>query len=246
MNLTMLGTSHGVPSAQRYTSGYMLEVGENIYIFDAGAPVMDMLLRKGKDLTKVKALFNTHGHGDHIHGGISLITLFTWYFRDTRMEVCLPDKITADAISNYLKAIDNVTVPNDRITFNIYKPGVIFDDGVVKVTAIETRHFHDEEKKSNAFLIEAEGKSILYTGDMACDEVTDDFPAVAYEQFIDIIMTECVHFSPEKLRKVMDKVNTDIFAVIHCSETMYDLVDTLNEEYPYEVILGEDDDEIEL
>ena len=44
----------------------------------------------------------------------------------------------------------------------------------------------------------------------------------------------------------MDKVNTDIFAVIHCSEAMYDLVDTLNEEYPYEVILGEDDDEIEL
>ena len=30
MNLTMLGTSHGVPSAERYTSGYMLEVGENI------------------------------------------------------------------------------------------------------------------------------------------------------------------------------------------------------------------------
>ena len=246
MNLTMLGTSHGVPSAERYTSGYMLEVGENIYIFDAGAPIMDLLLRKGKDLTKVKALFNTHGHGDHIHGGISLITLFTWCFQNTAMEVCLPDSITADAISNYLAAIDNVKVPNERIKFNIYKPGVIFDDGVLKVTAIETRHFCNQEKKSSAFLIEAEGKSILYTGDMACDEVTDDFPAVAYERFIDIIMTECVHFSPEKLRKVMEKVNTDIFAIIHCSESMYELVNSLNDEYPYEVILGEDDDEIEL
>ena len=33
MNLTMLGTSHGVPSAERYTSSYMIEVGGNIYIF---------------------------------------------------------------------------------------------------------------------------------------------------------------------------------------------------------------------
>ncbi len=246
MNLTMLGTSTGVPTAKRYTSGYILEVGENIYIFDCGAPVMDLLLRRGKDVAKVKALFNTHGHGDHITGGLSLIALFTWHFKNTKMDVLLPDKVTADAIADYLAIIDGVKLPNKRIAFNVYTPGVIFDDGVLKVTAIETQHFHNMDKKSYAFLIEAEGKSILYTGDMASDEVDDDFPSVAYERFIDIIMTECVHFSSNKLRRIMDRVNTDIFAVIHCSDAMYDMVQSLNEIYPYEVILGEDDDEIEL
>ena len=60
MNLTMYGTSHGVPSDIRYCSCYMLEVGENIYIFDGGAPVIDLLLREGKDLSKVKAFFCSH------------------------------------------------------------------------------------------------------------------------------------------------------------------------------------------
>ena len=86
MKLTLLGTSHGVNASDRYTSCYMLQAKDNVYIFDGGAPVIDLLLRRNIDLTKVKAFFNTHLHGDHMYGIVPVISLFNWYFKDTDID----------------------------------------------------------------------------------------------------------------------------------------------------------------
>ncbi len=213
MKLTLLGTSHGVPSEIRYGSCYMLEVKDRIYIFDGGAPVIDLLLRKNKDLTKVKAFFNTHFHSDHITGALSMFSLFEWYYKETDIDVFIPDEKSKKAITNYLEAADCVNLPSERVRMSVYEPGVIFDDGVIRVSAIPTNHYCGENKKSNAFLIESEGKSILYTGDMSAQ--LDDFPEIAYGRFIDIIISECAHQSAEKLLECMEKVNTKTFVVTH-------------------------------
>ena len=50
MKLTYLGTSHGVPAADRYTSCYMLEAGENHVVLtyqDPNAPVCNGLRLAG-------------------------------------------------------------------------------------------------------------------------------------------------------------------------------------------------------
>ena len=105
--------------------------------------------------------------------------------------------------------VDNVKLPSERIGVKVYEPGVIFDDGVLKVSAIPTNHNCGENKKANAFLIEAEGKSLLYTGDMSAE--LDDFPKVAFERFINVVIAECAHFPADKLLECMKKVDTDIF-----------------------------------
>ena len=64
MKITFLGTSHGVPSEERYCQSMLLEIGENAYLIDAGAPVMNILLRRHFDLNRLKAIFLTHMHGD--------------------------------------------------------------------------------------------------------------------------------------------------------------------------------------
>ena len=53
MKITFLGTSHGVPAADRYCSSTMLEINGARYFIDAGAPLIDILLRRGVDLNKV-------------------------------------------------------------------------------------------------------------------------------------------------------------------------------------------------
>ena len=213
MKLTLLGTSHGVPSEIRYCSCYMLEVGENIYIFDGGTPVIDLLLRRNKDMKNVKAFFNSHFHGDHINGALSMISLFEWYYKETDMDVLLPDSKSVNTLKNYLQVVDNVNLPSERIRLSEYGQGVIFDDGTVKVSAIRTGHNCGPDKNSNAFLIEAEGKSILYTGDMST--TLEDFPTIAYEKFINLIISENAHFPNELLMQCMDKVNTDTFVISH-------------------------------
>ena len=62
MKITFLGTSHGVPAADRYCSSTMIDVNGCLYFIDAGAPLIDLLLRRGADLNQVKAVFTTHLH----------------------------------------------------------------------------------------------------------------------------------------------------------------------------------------
>ena len=68
MKLKFLGTSHGVPAADRYCSSLMVETGGKTFIIDAGAPLIDLLLRNQKKPSDVSAIFTTHAHGDHVDG----------------------------------------------------------------------------------------------------------------------------------------------------------------------------------
>ncbi len=245
MKLTLFGTSHGVPSEIRYSSCYMLEVGENIYIFDGGAPVIDLLLRRNKDLTKVKAFFNSHFHGDHINGALSMIALFEWYYKNTDIDVLLPDSKSINTLKNYFQAVDNINLPSERVRLREYREGVVFDDGTIKVTAIPTNHNCGPDKSSNGFLIEAEGKSILYTGDMST--TLEDFPTVAYDKYINLILSENAHFSNEQLMQCMNKVNTDTFVISHIWPVeKIDELETWSDRFKFKLCIAHDNDEFEI
>ena len=56
------------PGKNRFSSSVMVEIGEKIYIVDAGAPVSEMLFQRGISFDKVKTIFITHCHSDHVNG----------------------------------------------------------------------------------------------------------------------------------------------------------------------------------
>ena len=64
---------------------------------------------------------------------------------------------------------------------------IIFDDGTLRVTAYPVRHC----PHSHAFLLEAEGKRIVFTGDLSRD--LSDYPRVATETPVDLVVTEAAH-----------------------------------------------------
>ena len=244
MKLTYLGTSHGVPAADRFTSCYMLEVGEKIYIFDAGAPVTNLLLQRGKKMEDIKAFFCSHFHGDHIDGGVTMLNLCAWYYKETDLDAFLPDEVTEQVLRLYALECEETNFDEGRIRLQVIQPGVIFDDGTVKVTAIPVEHVRPANKRSYGFAIEAEGKHILYTGDLSHDPHTRDFPQVAFRQHFDLILTECAHFSVDKLAACMDQVDTDIFAVSHIFPmTKIDEINAIAPNYKFKVLIPSDGDE---
>lgn len=248
MKLTLLGTSHGVPSDERYTSCYMLEVGEKIYLFDGGAPVADLFERNGKKMTDVKGFFNTHFHGDHVFGALQFLSLLNWYqTNEADIDIMMPDEKSKEALKNVILAADEKAFDENRMRFKTISPGIIFDDGIIKVEAIQTMHISNAEKKSYAFYIEAEGKNVLYTGDMSFGFEFDDFPKVAFDRHIDVIISECAHFPAEKLAEYMNKVNTDIFVVSHIYPVeQIETLEKMADSYDFELLIAEDGDEIEF
>ena len=245
MKLILAGTSHGVPSAVRFCSCYILEVGENLYIFDAGAPAVDLLMRYGKNPENVRAFFNTHSHGDHIDGAPSLLSLQEWHFENISIDAFLPDEITKKAICDYVLATDRVTIPSKKVRMTVFSEGEVFDDGNIKVSAIEVKHDVGEDKCAYAFLIEAEGKSILYTGDMS--QTLCDFPRIAFERHIDLIMSESAHGSVQTLCEIMDKVDTERFVITHIfPESKFEEFEKIKDDYRFAVHIASDGDIIEI
>lgn len=185
MRITFLGSSHGVPEANQRCTCTMVEVGGRYYLIDVGVMVIEDLRTRGIPVDAVKGIFITHMHGDHTNGLLSFADLISWYFKTADPEIFLPKAEAKGAIQAWL-------------TVNGYKPrelryrevheGLIFDDGYLKVTAIRTRHCD----VSYAYLLEAEGKTVLMTGDLNKDPKTD-FPAV--DKDLDLLVGEAAHFS---------------------------------------------------
>ena len=64
MKITFLGTSAGIPDPDRHCSSTMIEVGERVYIVDAGAPMVDCLRTQGllmerENAERIAAVFAT-------------------------------------------------------------------------------------------------------------------------------------------------------------------------------------------
>src|SRR6202051_4303012 len=67
-DLTFLGTSASVPSAERNHPGLLVEAGSDRILVDCGAGIQRQLLRSGAGFRRVGRALFTHGHFDHVLG----------------------------------------------------------------------------------------------------------------------------------------------------------------------------------
>src|ERR1700743_3596491 len=67
-DLTFLGTSASVPSAERNHPGLLVESGGQRILVDCGEGTQRQLLRSGAGFRRLRRLLLTHGHLDHILG----------------------------------------------------------------------------------------------------------------------------------------------------------------------------------
>jgi ribonuclease BN (tRNA processing enzyme) len=206
MRITFIGASHGVPEPNRKCSCTMLEIKGRYYFIDMGTPAIDHLVTAGIPIDAVKGIFITHMHGDHTNGLIHFVDLLSWYFKTSDPIIFLPNTECTKIIGNWLKV--NYTSPRD-LHYEEIQPGVIYNDGFLKVTAIQTLH----TERSYAFFLEAEGKSILFTGDLRHPD--QDFPVIAKEHETDLIVCESAHFNATDYLPHLRECKTKLIYVNH-------------------------------
>src|ERR1700679_753665 len=67
-DLTFLGTSASVPSAERNHPRLLVEAGSDRILVDCGEGTQRQLLRSGAGFRRLDRLLLTHGHFDHVLG----------------------------------------------------------------------------------------------------------------------------------------------------------------------------------
>ena len=217
MKITFLGTADVRPRADAYCACTMLEIGEDIYLIDAGAPVAELLFKYGKHPKQIKAIFVTHGHSDHFEGIFPLLTQSFFVYPDASYDILFPSKKQADALCQCASIAHlEYPFPHDRLRFHIPAEGktaTVYDDGVLKATYIPVSPH--EGVPHFSILIEAEGKTLLFTGDLSERLKDDDFPKVAYEREIDLVVCEYAHIQAEHLEPCIQKSLAKQFVFNH-------------------------------
>jgi ribonuclease BN (tRNA processing enzyme) len=206
MKITFLGTSHGVPEPNRRCSCTMVEVGGRYYFVDMGMNAIDELITRGIRVDAVKGVFVTHMHGDHTDGLVQFGDLIGWKFKTADPVLFLPEEAGIEALKTWYKLADT---GRWDMRFEVVHPGLIYDDGILKVTAIPTRHCAN----SYAYLLEAEGKRVLFTGDLQHPNV--DFPVVAEELRMDLMVCEGAHFPPTEYAPILRRCKPGRVVINH-------------------------------
>lgn len=246
MKLTFLGTSHGVPAADRYCSSTMLEIGERRYFVDAGAPLIDMLIRRGVSLDTVKAIFTTHLHGDHVNGLLSLTDLFTWKFKTTDVDVFMTEQRGIDAVRAMLSAmLDELN--DERVRFRLMTADTVFCDEAIRVTPFPTGHLAYAGRPAYSYLIEAEEKKILFSGDLSVRLAQADFPKYALENEVDLLICEMAHFDAAAVEPYLARCRAKrvLFNHVYPLDKL-ERIEALNMKYGYPIATVNDGDEIEV
>ena len=199
MTLHFLGTCAGTePMPGRNHQSFAIEIANTLYWFDAGAGCSITAHLMGLDLLTVKKVFISHSHMDHVGG---LGNLF-WDIR--KLKVHWKKKTKFDSIDLYIpqpetwagfsKVLSHTEGGFSDININALtvEDGLLSSDENMRVTAYHNLHLGTPEDniwRSFTYLIEAEGKKLVYSGDISCLSDLDG----AIGSGCDVVLAETGH-----------------------------------------------------
>lgn len=216
MRIVFVGSSHGYPEPGKRCSSTLIEVRENRYFIDMGTQSVEDLIARNIPAAAVKAIFVTHLHGDHTNGLPSFLDVCSWKFKNADPVVYLPGDMenARECIRAWLACNGTPMRPFD---FRPVQEGLLYDDGALRVTAYRTKHI----EHSYAYLIEAEGKRVLFSGDLSPKGPQEDFPMAVLDEPLDLAICECAHFEATRyLPLFAGKENLKSLCFNHTSERL--------------------------
>ena len=180
--VTLLGTGSPAPIIKRFGPGVLVQAGGRTLLIDSGRGVTQRLLQSGVRLGQVDALFLTHLHSDHVVG-IPDLWLTGWlqasYAQRKGPFVVYGPAGTQGLMDGLAVAYDwdikariadqNLKPEVIRAVVTEIRPGVVYDAGGVKVTAIEVDH-GEKLKPAFGYRIDFGGRSVTISGDTRFSE----------------------------------------------------------------------------
>ena len=222
MKIHFIGCRASCEAVPKYMhTSFAIEVNNKIYFIDAGEGCSYTAYNMGIDLLKVKEIFISHPHMDHIGGLANLLwNIQKLSFEKKMLPVCqdvglhISDKETYEGICKMLKSSCDDFKWSRSINFSKIKPGLIFSDDNISVYAVHNGHMSKVEADdglSFSFKILAEGKSIIYSGDIKGLEDLDEL----LNAHCDCLFIESGHQTVEDICAYLNTKDVDTVIFMH-------------------------------
>ena len=201
----------------------MIEAGNDIYVVDVGDGSVANLQQWGIDLSKLKAVFITHIHSDHI-ADLPDLNLLSWVnrAREKDLQVYGPDGIeTAIEGFNLAYSLDHKfrnehhgdeQAPlgvDEMESVTITGEGTIYEFNDLKVTAFLVEH--DPVSPAFGYRFDYKGRSIVISGDTSYSE-----NLIKYSKDTDLLFHEAISYdltdiNSEVLSNFYEETGNDFF-----------------------------------
>jgi len=264
MQVTLLGTGSPRPDVNRAGPAVLVEAGGLNLLFDAGRNVVTRLAQYGVQISAIQHVFVTHLHSDHI-SALDDIWLTGWiYQRQQALHVYGPEGVEP-FVENLPKAyaydtsIRHQYAGLEKISGELQattiKPGVIFEQNGVKVTAFLVEHKPVEP--AFGYRVDFGDRSVVISGDTTYSEnlikhsagvdllIHEIFSATApiLKKNPRLQKIERYHTNPAQLVSVLQAAKPRAAALTHVILVGVEgdaLLDEVKNDYAGDIYLGED------
>ncbi len=138
--LTILGCHSATPRTSAHPTAQLLEIQNRYFLIDCGEGTQVQLRKYKIKFSKIKHIFISHLHGDHVFGLIGLISTFRLLNRETELHVYGPKGIK-EFIVNQLKLSQSFgKYPIEFHELSSTESELIYEDSKVTVHTIPLKH----------------------------------------------------------------------------------------------------------
>lgn len=139
-SITILGSSSAKPTVGRHHSSQIVNLSEQYYLVDAGEGCQQQMFRYGINILKIRAIFISHLHGDHLFGLFPLLSTLGLYGRKTVLTIYAPAPF-GEMLNHHLKYFDaNLSYPVEWVEVDTYRHQKIFENRTLEVWSVPLRH----------------------------------------------------------------------------------------------------------
>ncbi len=138
--VTILGSSSAKPTAGRHPSAQIVNIHEQYFLVDAGEGCQQQMFRYGVNPLKLRAVFISHLHGDHLFGLFPMLSTLGLYGRKTSLKIYAPHPF-GEILESHLKFFDSDLPYNiEWIRVDTTRHEMIFENRTTEVWSVPLRH----------------------------------------------------------------------------------------------------------
>ena len=138
--VTILGNASAKPTASAHPSAQAVNINEQLFLVDAGEGVQRQMFRYGISPLRLRAVFISHLHGDHLFGLFPLLSTLGLYGRRTPLRI-YATRPFGDMLEAHLRFFDrDLPYTPEWVEVDTTANRIVFENDTIEVWSLPLRH----------------------------------------------------------------------------------------------------------